>query len=229
MTHTIRMAIPLTEHRDDLISHFSSAGLELDRDKEFQSLDLFIKNENWHIEVITVSYEDMGTFVERGAVHMGVMSTDLLKESQVDVWRPFTFNFGVSPIILAAQKGQTLARLHARPRLRVATALPRFAREWFTTRGFTVEIVPIHQNPEQSVIMGLADGFVARLENTDKLIANNFRVMEQLGVAELKLIVNNATSSLRREFIGHLMANLNQHRPAPGPTIQIPYDTDDLH
>jgi precorrin-3B methylase len=75
--------------------------------------------------------------------------------------------------------------------------------------------------------MGLADGLVSLLHDPNPLLNNDFRALEQLGISELKLVVNNAISSYRRKFIRHIMDQLEAHRPPATPPVQIPYDTED--
>jgi len=226
MNRHLRLAIPRGNHFEDLSRQFELAGIPLVPDNVGYT-EIEFEGALWSLEVISVSAADMGTYVERGAVQMGVMSTDAIHEMRVDVWRPYTFNCGSAPIILAARSDQTLARLHSLPHLRLATSIPRFTREWFSARGFNIEVVSVQEDQQRAVQMGLADGYVALLYDADSIVSQGFRALDQLGVSELKMVVNNATSSHRREFIKFIMKKLEEHRlPAP-PPIVIPYDTED--
>lgn len=227
MNRHLKIAIPRGPYEPQLREQFGAAGFPIPEGRDQHRLEATFEDESWTVDIIRIATADMGTYVERGAVQVGVMSTDAIHELNVDVWRPYTFACGAAPIILAARRDQTLARLHSLPHLRLATAIPRFTREWFSTRGFNVEIVHVHDDHLRAVQMGLADGLVSLLHDPNPLLNNDFRALEQLGISELKLVVNNAISSYRRKFIRHIMDQLEAHRPPASPPVQIPYDTED--
>lgn len=226
MKQVIRMALPDGLDFDALRYHFCAAGVNIPEGGDLWTVERPF-GLDFDLEVLKLNAVDVGTYVERGAVQVGVMSTELLTESDAEVWRPFTFNFGSYPIIFGTRQGTTLASLNTRPKIRLATPIPRFTRDWFATRGFSTEILHVSENAEKAVLLGLADGFVDRLVDPDRLVREGFRAVEKLGMTHLKLIVNNATNSPRRKFISVLMDELQKNQPvAPAPTV-IPFDEDD--
>ncbi len=127
---------------------------------------------------------------------------------------------------MAALKGQSLENLTARPVLRLATPLPGFTREWFASRGITIDVVTVSDSAETAVLLGLADAWVDRLTQPERMVKQGFRVVEALGHTYLKLIVNNACGSRRRAAIKRFIEQLNATQPpAPAP-ISIPFDGD---
>lgn len=226
MTQVIRMALPEGLDFHAIANHLRAAGIALPQGGDLWTIERPF-DMDFDLEILKLAPVDVGTYVERGAVQLGVMSTDLLHESDVEVWRPFTFNFGTYPIIFGTRHGTTLASLNARPQIRLATPIPRFTREWFATRGFTTEILHVKDSAEKAVLLGLADGFVDRLVHPERLIAEGFRAVERVGTTHLKLIVNNATNSPRRKFISTLMEALENHQPPSPNRVAIPFDEDD--
>jgi ATP phosphoribosyltransferase len=155
------------------------------------------------------------------------MSTDLIRENGVQVWRPFPFAFGKYPLVLAAPRGETIASLSSRPLIRIATPLPNVTREIFASRGMAVNVVPVADSVT-ACLLGLADAYVDRLVQPEVMVRQGFRVVEALGNASLKLIVNRACGSRRRKTIRQLIEALEATQP-PAPTpIDIPFDGDEF-
>lgn len=226
MKSTIRLALPSGLDFSALQEHFMAAGIPIGDTGDFWTIERPY-DLDFDLEILKLNPLDVGAYVERGAVQMGVMSTELLVESGVEVWRPYTFSFGSYPIIFGTRQGTTLASLNARPKIRLATPIPRFTREWFTARGFTTEILNVTESAEKAVLLGLADGFVDRLVHPERLVREGFCALEKLGTTHLKLIVNNATNSPRRKVISRMMEELAKHQPPPPAPIVIPFDEDD--
>lgn len=179
-----------------------------------------------HFEVFKLAPPDVGTYVEHGISQLGVMGTDLLRESDARVWRPFTFSHGEYPIVLAAPRGINLDALAVRPVIRLATSLPKLTRDIFAARGLSIEVVPV-EDSTTACLLGLADGYVDRLYEPDALLREGFRVIEVLGYSRLKLLINRASYAMRREAIDRFMACLEAHQPPPPAPIEIPFDGDD--
>ena len=225
----IRVALPRGQELHRLVEHFGRVGFALEalaEDARFveggDPLD-----SGFDFEFVTLSPSDVGTYVEFGICHAGVLSTDLIGESEFKVWRPFTFNFGSYPLVLVGWRGQTLNTLMAKPVLRLATPIPRFTKEWFTTRGIPTEVVPVVNDASIAVILGLTDCWVDQLTNPEEVVAAGFRVVETMGQTYLKLVVNPAAASGRRTAIRQLISALEEQNPPPGPRISIPFDLDD--
>lgn len=178
-------------------------------------------------EVFKLAPTDVGTYVEHGISQLGIMSTELLREGDAEVWRPFTFSYGAYPLVLAAPRGINLDALAVRPLVRLATSLPRLTRDVFAARGMVIEVVPV-EDSTTACLLGLADGYVDRLVDPDAIVREGFRVLEVLGHARLKLLVNRASYAMRHEAIGTFMDRLEAHQPpAPAP-LEIPFDLEEI-
>jgi ATP phosphoribosyltransferase len=225
----IRVALPRGAELLRLVDQFGRAGFDLADLKNGSELlnagDPL--NSGFEFEFVKLSPADVGTYVEYGICHAGVLSTDLIGEREVNVWRPFTFNFGSYPLVLAAMKGQNLETLLTKPVLRPATSIPRFAKQWFTVRGIPTEIVEVVESSATAVVLGLADCWVDRLTNPERVVAEGFRVVEAMGRSYLKLVVNPAAASRRRAAIRVLIKALEENKLEPPPPIDIPFDLED--
>lgn len=225
----LRVALPRGSELDRLIEHFGRAGFDLAALRDDPALlhagDPL--DSSFEFEFVALSPADVGTYVEYGICHAGVLSTDLIGEREVNVWRPFTFNFGSYPLVLAAPRGQNLETLLAKPTLRPATSIPRFAKQWFSVRGIPTEIVEVVDSSATAVLLGLADCWVDRLTDPDRIVEKGFRVVESMGRSYLKLVVNPAAASRRRAAIRVLIKALEGNTLDPPPPIDIPFDLED--
>ena len=227
MGERVRIALPTDSAFDDLVTHIAQGGFDVG-----EVLDRTVRISNpfdlgFDFEFVSLSSEDVCTYVERGVCNAGIVGTQTLRETGVQVWRPFTFNFGSFPIVLAARHGQTWDRLNKGPILRLATPFPRFTRDWFVNRGVSIDVVQVEEHAGMSVQLGLADAFVDQLTQPEKLVDANFRVVEVLDHTRLKLVVNNALGSKRRRAIGRWIDRLQETLPPDPPPITIPFDVDD--
>ncbi|MFU8803794.1 MAG: ATP phosphoribosyltransferase [Bradymonadaceae bacterium] len=177
-------------------------------------------------EIFRLDPADVGTYVEHAISHIGVMSTDLLRETDAEVWRPLTFPFGKHPLILAAPRGESIVSLSARPQIRIATPFPNLTRDLFAHRGLTMEVLNVSDSAT-ACLLGLADAFVDRLIDPNTLLDQDFRVVELLGHARLKLVVNRALGARRRIAVQDLISSLKANESGPPPEIDIPFDDED--
>lgn len=227
MTDRLRIALPKSKELDLIRAQFRACGFEI---PELTTPGLqFIRDPigcGFDFEVFRLSPGDVGTYVEHAISHIGVISTDVLRESGAEVWRPLTFPYGKYPLVFAAPRGESIASLSARPQIRIATPFPNFTREMFAHRGMAVEVVKVTDSVT-ACLLGLADGFVDRLLDPAVLLEQDFRVVEHLGDTRLKLIVNRASWSRRRIAIEMLVQCLKAHQPPAPPEIAIPFDDED--
>ena len=227
MNQLVRIAIPRTHAVQHIMDHITRSGFDMEGvlDAPIRVIDPY--SSGFDFEFVALTKADVCTYVERGICHAGIVGTEVLRELGVEVWRPFTFNIGSYPLVLAAEQGQSLTRLFEKPVLRIATPYARFVRDWFVNRGMSVDVISVEENAGMAVSFQLADAFVDRLINPERLVARGFRVVEVLEHTRLKLIVNNALGSTRRREIGRWIDRLDDSRPIDPAPITIPFDLDD--
>lgn len=223
----LRLALPLSAELEDICDQFRACGFAIP-DLSMPGLhDLGDPLEcGYDFEIFRLAPADVGTYVEHAISHLGVMSTDLLRETESEVWRPYTFRFGQYPMVFAARRGESFASLSTRPHVRIATPFPSLAREVFSHRGIPVEVVTVSDS-YTACLLGLADAFVDRLVDPAPMYEHDFRVLEVLGHSRLKLVVNKALGSRRRIAIQSLVQCLESNEPEPPEAINIPFEAED--
>ena len=226
-TERLRLALPDSAEFDAICAHLRRCGFDLP-DLSLPGLHRVTDplGVGVDFDVFRLSPVDVGTYVEHGIAHLGVLSTDIIREADAQLWRPFTFSYGTYPIVLAAPQGLTLDHLSSRPIMRLATSLPDMTRGLFAARGMSIEVVPV-EDSATACLLGLADGYADRLADPELLISQGFRVLEVIGHAHLKLTLNSTCYPSRRDAIDELVHRLYTHQPPEPEPIAIPFDVED--
>lgn len=160
------------------------------------------------LRFILVKPGDVPVYVEHGAADLGVAGQDVLRELGRDVYEPLRLGFGRCRLVVAgplALAGNDWARL---PTLRVATKYPRLARQHFSARGLSVEIVPLAGSVELAPLAGLADLIVDLVQSGRTLAANNLCEIETVMTSEACLIVNRASHKVHLQRVQALLADV---------------------
>lgn len=164
----------------------------------------------FELELLLLKNQDVPVYVEHGVAELGVAGTDLLYETGVSVFRPYTFSFGSCRVVLAARRERTLADLRGLPLLHVATKYVRFTRDHFARLGWPVEIIPLSGSIELAPVLGLAEAIVDLSETGKTLEDNGLVAVDVIGRSYLKLIGNcalgRATTGRVERFIEALEA-----------------------
>lgn len=223
----LRLAFPLCDELNFICEHLRACGFEVP-DLSMPGLHKIGDplECGYSFEIFRLDPSDVGTYVEHAISHLGVMSTDLLRETQSEVWRPYTFPFGQYPMVFAAPRGESFASLSTRPQVRIATPYPMLAREVFAHRGVPVEVIDVADS-YTACLLGLADAFVDRLVDPSPMFEHDFRVLEVLEHSRLKLIVNRALGSRRRIAIQALIKALEENQPRAPEPVEVPFEMRD--
>ncbi len=136
--------------------------------------------------------DDVPTYVEYGAVDLGIAGRDTLLEKDADVYLPLDLRVGVCRLAVAGPRGKTAPDLP-----RVATKYPRVATKHFAKKGIQAEVIPVSGSVELAPLVGLADLIVDIVETGKTLQENDLDVLETVADVSTVLIANRAAYKLR--------------------------------
>jgi ATP phosphoribosyltransferase len=166
--------------------------------------------------------DDVPTYVEYGAVDLGVSGKDVLLERRYDLYQPLDLEVGRCRMIVAGPKGH--APIHVP---RVATKFPRIARDHFASRGTQAEIIYVQGSVELAPLVGLSDLIVDLAESGKTLVENGLEEREVICQISSVLVANRSLYKLRHAAIAPLVERLREavaksaslttqeHRPPP--------------
>ena len=115
------------------------------------------------VTVVTMRPSDVPTYVEAGAVDLGITGKDVLMEQHERVvYELLDLGYGHCRMVVATRAGNRVAddlerRLGA---IRIATKYPRVAARYFEQSGRQAEVIEVKGSVELAPLSGLADGIV---------------------------------------------------------------------
>jgi ATP phosphoribosyltransferase len=161
--------------------------------------------------LVTMRPSDVPTYVEAGAVDLGVTGKDVLMEQQERVvYELFDLGYGHCRMVVATKEGNHNAdelerRLGA---IRIATKYPRIALSYFEQSGRQAEVIEVKGSVELAPISGLADGIVDLTATGRTLRENGLEIREVIAECTARLVANRVAHKLRQAEIDALVERI---------------------
>jgi len=209
MTEPLRLAVPrgaLFEETLDLLDSIGVDCTELRSD----SRSLLFPGEP--LTVLTLRPSDVPTYVEAGAVDLGITGKDVLMEQRERVvYELLDLGYGRCRMVVASRAGDEFAddlerRLGA---VRIATKYPRVAGRHFEESGRQAEVIEVKGSVELAPISGLADGIVDLTATGRTLRENALEVRVVNGECTARLVDNRVAHKQRQQEIDALLERIN--------------------
>lgn len=151
--------------------------------------------------IITMRPSDVPSYVQHGAVNLGITGKDVLLEQQDrDVYELLDLGFGRCRMVVAARRdGDALAEsLRRLGRVRIATKYPRIAARHFAETGRQAEIIEVKGSVEIAPLLHLADAIVDLTATGKTLEENNLVEVETILESSARLVGNPVSYRLNR-------------------------------
>jgi ATP phosphoribosyltransferase len=149
---------------------------------------------------------DIPVYVESGALDVGVVGSDVLRETEPDVYEPLDLQIGKCRMVVAIPEGTEIVYNHA---LRVATKYPQTAARFFRSKNTHVHILKLEGSVEIAPLLGLSQAIVDLVETGKTLRENGMKVFEDVGPVSAKLIVNRTAMKTKSASISSLITHLD--------------------
>ncbi len=161
------------------------------------------------LRALLLKPDDVPTYVEYGAAHVGVVGRDVLLERGSEVFVPLDLELGRCRMVVAAPVGSMPDAVARRSRtLRVATKYPRIAAAHFAGRGDEVDVIYLGGSVEIAPQVGLADWIVDLVETGETLQKNGLEVREIICEVSAVVIANRVAFKLRHSAMSELLRAL---------------------
>ena len=155
-----------------------------------RSRKVVFTNDEWRVRLVLVKSADVPTYVERGAVDMGIVGKDMLLESGALVYELVDLGFGSCKMVVASKN--EAYRRKVKPV--VATKYPAIAQTYFREQGRPIETITLHGSVELAPLIGLSDCIVDIVETGTTLRENGLHVTEEIADLSARLVVNRPVS-----------------------------------
>jgi len=163
------------------------------------------------VTLVTMRPSDVPTYVEAGAVDLGITGKDVLMEQHERVvYELLDLGYGHCRMVVATRAGDHFAdelerRLGA---LRIATKYPRVATRYFEDSGRQAEVIEVKGSVELAPISGLAEAIVDLTASGRTLRENHLEVREEIAVCTARLVANRVSFKLRRAAIDDVVKRI---------------------
>lgn len=163
------------------------------------------------ITLVTLRPSDVPTYVEAGAVDLGITGKDVLAEQRERVvYELLDLGYGRCRMVVATRVGNHLAdelerRLGA---IRIATKYPRTATRYFEASGRQAEVIEVKGSVELAPLTGLADAIVDLTATGRTLRENDLEIREVIAESSARLVANRVAHKLRQEDIDGLVERI---------------------
>lgn len=186
------------------IRFLTDAGFEFDSYKQ----RLFSTCRGFPMEILFLRDDDIPGFVSSGAVDMGIVGSNVLREGNAGADTLLTLNYGFCRLMVAVPKESPVRSVEELAEKTVATTYPVATRDYFKSNGISVSIIPIAGSAEISPTLGIADA-VADLVSTGSTMAlNDLRPIATVYESSAVLIGNPASVRAKRVLADQLLTRL---------------------
>lgn len=165
------------------------------------SRKLFFINEEWQVRMVLVKSADVPTYVERGAVDLGIVGKDMLLESGAQIYELVDLGFGVCKMVVASKD----TAYQRKPKPIVATKYPKIAQAYFREKDRPIETITLHGSVELAPLAGLSDCIVDIVETGTTLRENGLCITEEIASLSARLVVNRASFKTKYHRLSSLI------------------------
>jgi ATP phosphoribosyltransferase len=208
MSEPLRLAVPRGALFDETLDLLDAIGVD-SAPLRADSRSLLFPGKQ--VTVLTLRPSDVPTYVEAGAVDLGITGKDVLMEQQERVvYELLDLSYGHCRMVVASRAGDEFAqdlerRLGA---VRIATKYPRVATRHFEESGRQAEVIEVKGSVELAPLAGLADGIVDLTATGRTLQDNALEIREVIGDCTARLVANRVSHKLRQSEIDDLVERI---------------------
>ena len=201
----LNVALPKGRLGEKIYTLFEAAGFgcpEILSD----SRKLVFENPDAGVRYFWVKPSDVTVYVERGAADIGVAGKDIIDEYGPDVYELLDLKVGRCRLCVAAKEG---FRENPDVTLRVATKFSNVARDYYTSIGREIDIIPLNGSIELAPVLGMSDVIVDIVETGTTLRENGLEVKQTIMPISARLIANKSAFEFKRTKILKLQESLS--------------------
>ncbi len=219
MSSTLRFGIPKGSLEDATVELFRQAGWHI----TVSSRSYFPTVDDPEIKCHLIRPQEMGRYVERGTIDVGIAGRDWIRENDSDVVEVCEMVYSkvsrkpVRWVLVVAQdsKVQKPEDLHGAT---ISTELVEFTKRYFAERDIPVTVEFSWGATEAKVIDGLCDAIVEVTETGSTIRANNLRIVCDLMESVPVMVVNKTAwaDPWKRAKIEQIATLLNSTLRAEG-------------
>jgi ATP phosphoribosyltransferase len=207
MSEPLRLAVPRGALFADTLDLLDSIGVDTSPLRSDSRSLLF---EGSELTLVTMRPSDVPTYVEAGAVDLGITGKDVLMEQEERVvYELLDLGYGYCRMVVATRSGNEADELERRlGAIRIASKYPRLASRYFEQSGRQAEVIEVKGSVELAPLSGLADGIVDLTASGRTLRENSLEIREVIADCTARLVANRVAHKLRQSEIDELVERI---------------------
>ncbi len=202
----ISVALPKGRLGESVYSLFERCGYSVDP-ALFSSRALLFVNGEKGIRYFWVKPGDVAVYVERGAADLGVVGSDILGETEPDLYELLDLRKGKCRLCVAAPDGWEDDENRV---LRVATKYPSLSRKYYRSLGRDIDIIKLNGSIEIAPLLALSDVIVDIVETGTTLRENNLSVYDTIMDISAYLVASKSSYLFHTEEILKIRDNIEK-------------------
>ena len=206
---TIKIGLPKGRMLAESVTALKKSGLDFSSALN-KSRRLRFATPDGKAEAIVIRAVDLLTYVECGAVDLGIIGYDLVKEQNRDIVTAFAFGFGKCRLSVAGAQGSGIMEKPDISGIRVATKYPHLASEYFEKKGFQAEVIKLYGAIELAPLFGISDLIVDLVSTGETLKTNGLEELEVIMQSSARLVVNKASLRTKQEDMNKILSRLRR-------------------
>lgn len=211
MTAAVQIALSKGRILEDSLPLLAAAGIEPVEDVT-TSRKLVIATNRPDVKLVVIRAQDVPTYVQFGAVDLGIAGKDVLMEYDGDGLYEL-LDLRIARCHLMVAEPATLASQdnpEAWTRVRVATKYPRITQRHFAAKGIQTDIIKLYGSMELAPLVGLSDRIVDLVSTGQTLKANGLVEVERIAEVSAWLVANRASMKLKRAALAPIIERLQR-------------------
>jgi ATP phosphoribosyltransferase len=153
-----------------------------------QDRSLFARVSGLPIDLTFLRTDDIPTLCEEGAIDMGITGSDLVAESSAAVRVRMSLGVGRCRLAVCVPEDSAITNASELDGCRIATSFPVLTQQYLARHGARCHLVSLGGSVEVMIALGVADAIVDLVETGSTLVANQLRILDEIGQYETVLI-----------------------------------------
>jgi ATP phosphoribosyltransferase len=191
MSTNLRIGIPSKGRlADGAIELLREAGLRFRR----QDRSLFAPVHDVPIDVTFLRTDDIPVLCAEGAIDLGIAGSDLVAEANANVVHRLSLGMGNCRLAICVPENCNIQKPAGLDGCSVATSFPNLAQTYLRQHHAQVHVVELSGSVEVMIALGVAEAIVDLVETGSTLVANQLRILAEIGMYETVLIQSPKTT-----------------------------------
>jgi ATP phosphoribosyltransferase len=203
----IRIAVPNKGRiKQPTIEALTKAGIKILEEKR----TYISKTTNPKYEAVFARAADIPTYLEYGAVDLGITGHDLILEREANILELIDLKFGKATLVIAVPEKSPIKSISDIPVLtKVATEFPNITRKYFEGIGKQIQVLEVSGTAELAPKLGLAEMIVDITSTGETLRKNKLRIIGNVLESTSRLASNKISYRTFEKEINELQTNLS--------------------